>query len=392
MGKCLPLIFVLISSLSYSQTKIIIANRSFEDIPRKGDVFFSIGGWYDCGGINFPTESPPDVHPGNFWNNDTPPSNGNTYLGMVVRDNESYEALAQRLSTVLKVGKCYKFTIDLCRSNKYMSKSRVTEKDQNYITPAVFRIWGGTGMCNEKELLGESVAINHAEWRTYQFKVKPKSEYKFIMIEAYWKVPVINPYCGHILVDNLSDFEEMDCSAVLAPVVNKKTGAVIVSDKKDALPPHKRGRVEISQEKPKENPKENQVAEVKPKILEELDIKKIKTGSTIEVKNLYFKADTSTIDKDSYDVLNEIYGFLKKHDRVTLEIGGHTNGIPNHEYCDKLSSARAKAVYDYLVAKGINESRLTFKGYGKRRKLASDTTLEGRTKNQRVELKILSIG
>ncbi len=388
MGKFLPLVLILISSLSFAQTKIIITNRSFEDVPRKGDIFFSINGWYDCGGINFPTESPPDVHPGNFWNNDTPPSNGNTYVGMVVRDNESYEALAQRLSASLKVGKCYKFTIDLCRSNKYMSKSRVTEKDQNYITPAVFRIWGGNGMCNEKELLGESVPINHAEWRTYQFKVKPKSEYKFIMIEAYWKVPVINPYCGHILVDNLSDFEEMDCIANLPAVVNKKTGAPIASDKKDVLPPHKRNRVENSIEKPKETP----VAEVKPKILEELDIKKIKSGSTIEVKSLYFKADTSTIDKSSYEVLNEIYNFLKQNDKVTLEIGGHTNGIPNNEYCDKLSTARAKAVHDYLISKGIDEARLTYKGYGKRRKLASDSTLEGRTKNQRVELKILSIG
>jgi outer membrane protein OmpA-like peptidoglycan-associated protein len=90
--------------------------------------------------------------------------------------------------------------------------------------------------------------------------------------------------------------------------------------------------------------------------------------------------------------LEEIYLFLKQNQNVTLEIGGHTNGLPSHDYCDRLSSARAKAVRDYLISKGINETRLTFKGYGKRRRIATDATVEGRTKNQRVEIKILSVG
>ena len=125
--------------------------------------------------------------------------------------------------------------------------------------------------------------------------------------------------------------------------------------------------------------------------MEDLDINKIKAGSTIEIKNLYFKADTSAIDKSSYEVLDEVYGFLKNHNKVRIEIGGHTNGLPSHDYCDKLSAARAKAVYDYLVSKGIDPDRLTYKGYGKRRKIASDATAEGRNKNQRVEVKVLSL-
>ncbi len=394
MRKLLPILFLVLGSLCYSQTKIAIANRSFEDVPRMGDRIFTLTGWTDCGGFNFPNESPPDIHPGQFWSNVTPPSQGNSYIGMVVRDNESYESVSQRLASPLKVGKCYKFTIDLARSNTYISKSRVTNKDQNYTTPTVFRIWGGSGICNEKELLAESLPIDHAEWRTYQFKVKPKAELRFIVIEAYWKVPVMMPYCGHVLVDNLSDFDEMDCNAVLPPVVNKKTGAPIASvdPKKDALPPHKRGRVENAQNKPKETEKEKPIVSEKPKILDELDINKIKTGSTIEVKSLYFKADTTTIDKSSYEVLNEIYLFLKENNKIVIEIGGHTNGIPSHEYCDKLSTSRAKAVHDYLISRGIDEKRISYKGYGKRRRIANDATVEGRTKNQRVELKVLSIG
>lgn len=379
-------------SFAMAQTKITITNRSFEDIPRMGgnDRMFRMNGWTDCGTFRFPNETPPDIHPGNFWRNVTPPSEGNTYIGMVVRDNESHEGISQKLSAPLKVGKCYKFTIDLAKSSSYWSKSRVTEKDENYIKPAVLRIWGGSGLCNDAQLLGESAAIDHGDWRSYQFKVTPSSAHKYILIEAYYKTPVFLPYCGHILVDNLSDFEEMDCSKTLPPVVNKN-GDIVKADKK--LPPHKQNRVENSKDKPKPNndpPVVNNTP--KQKILEELDIKKIKVGSTLEIKNLYFKADTSTIEKTSSEVLEEIYLFLKHNPNVTLEIGGHTNGLPSHDYCDRLSSARARAVRDYLISKGIDESRLTYKGYGKRRRIATDSTVEGRTKNQRVEIKILSVG
>ena len=249
----------------------------------------------------------------------------------------------------------------------------------------MFRIWGGNGYCSEKQLLGESSTVNHTEWRTYQFKIKPKQEYKYIIIEAYYKTPDFFPYCGHILLDNLTDFEEMDCDKELPAMLNKQ-GEIV---KNDVLPPHKKNRVDQSKEKPK--PTEQAVVVPKERILQDLDIKKIKAGSTIEIKNLYFKADTTTIDKDSYEVLDEVFGFLKAHNKVRIEIGGHTNGLPSHEYCDKLSAARAKAVYDYLLAKGITPDRLTYKGYGKRRKIASDATAEGRNKNQRVEVKVLSL-
>lgn len=369
---------------AYGQGNIAIVNRSFEDTPRKGEEFFSVTGWYDCGGLNFPDESPPDLHPGGFWSNNLSPSDGKSYVGLVIRDNDSYESISQRLSSTIVAGNCYLFTIDLARSSKYLSTSRLSNKEMNYITPAVIKIWAGSGMCNEVELLGESRAIDHEEWRTYQFKFTPKADYKFITIEAYWKQPRSSVYCGHVLIDNLSDFQVMDCASAVVPVVNKDKQA-IVADKKDELPPHKRGRVDKAR-LPEEA---SQVPKVK--VLEELDIKKIKVGSIIEVKNLYFKADTTSIDLQSYTVLDEIYTFLKANNNVTIEIGGHTNGLPSHDYCDRLSKARAKAVYDYLIGRGIGEASLAYRGYGKRKSIASDATQEGRLKNQRVELKIISI-
>lgn len=368
---------------------IKILNGSFEDTPRQGgEAFLAIKGWYDCGALRFPEETPPDIHPGNFWNNELPASSGLTYLGMVVRDNDTYEGVAQRLASPMEAGKCYSFSIELARSPKYISSSRITVEPRNYITPTVLRVWGGSGFCNEKELLAESPAIDHSAWKTYSFNFKPRFNHRYIMVEAFYKVPVFNPYCGHILVDNISDMYMVSCDEeqIIAAAPVKPTTQT-------KLPPHKQSRVDQATQK--ETPKvviPPAAKKTKPKVLEDLDIATLKTGTTVEIKNLYFKADTSSINDNSYEVLDEIYDFLIENTKVSLEIGGHTNGIPPHEYCDRLSTDRAKAVYMYLIKKGVSSSQLSFRGYGKRRRVASDATAEGRNKNQRVELKVVSLG
>lgn len=114
-------------------------------------------------------------------------------------------------------------------------------------------------------------------------------------------------------------------------------------------------------------------------------------GQTLRIEQLYFKADSTNIEPESYPVLDEIYAFLKSNDRIIIEIGGHTNSLPEHDYCDRLSAARAKSVADYLYQKGIPEARITYKGYGKRNPIATNETVAGRRQNQRVEIKILQI-
>ncbi|MEM1321000.1 MAG: OmpA family protein [Bacteroidota bacterium] len=126
--------------------------------------------------------------------------------------------------------------------------------------------------------------------------------------------------------------------------------------------------------------------------LPELHASSLSSGQIIRLKNLYFDADSSTIEPISMPVLDEIYSFLRNNKGVMIEVGGHTNNIPEHAYCDRLSKARAKAVADYIVDKGIESSRIAFKGYGKRKPIASNKSAEGRRKNQRVEIKILSVG
>lgn len=127
------------------------------------------------------------------------------------------------------------------------------------------------------------------------------------------------------------------------------------------------------------------------KILPDLAISNIKVGQTLRINELYFKADSTEISQESNAVLEEIFTFLSSNPSVSVEIGGHTNTIPPHEYCDKLSTERARSVATYFYNKGIAQNRLSYKGYGKRQALTNDTSLDGRKRNQRVEIKIISI-
>lgn len=111
----------------------------------------------------------------------------------------------------------------------------------------------------------------------------------------------------------------------------------------------------------------------------------------IRIKKLFFKADSSKIEPESFEGLDEIAEFLIDNPELVVEVGGHTNGVPDHAYCNRLSTARAKEVRAYFVGKGVNAAQIKYKGYGKHNPIATNRTIDGRRKNQRVELKVLEI-
>ena len=400
------LILVLLSSLSYGQfVEIPINNPSFEDIPHKGGGDFDIGirGWYDCSRLQFRNETPPDIHPINAWNVTKIPSEGRTYLGMVVRDNDSWESVSQRLGTPLEAGKCYTFSIDLARSEYYISGSRTTQRIENYVEPSVLRIWGGTGICGRQELLGESVTVANYEWRGYEFEFRPNRTVNYITLEAFYKVPVLIPYNGHLLLDNASLIKQMACNEeeLLASLEEEVT--LIAQDIPKPKPELAQSipsetKTEIVEEKAEPEPQpvvRNEKPEpVKPsKIIAELDEgKTVKKGQVIRVHSIYFKADSSSLEERSEEALKEIYDFLEKNESIVVEIGGHTSTQPREEYCDQLSTRRAKEVASYLAREGISTKRLYYKGYGKRNPIIRNDKFDmlARKKNQRVEIKILS--
>jgi len=340
---------LMISAYSVSgQKNIDLKNPSLEGNPTQGTKINGIiptnvpQGWRDCGRTTFPDESPPDIHPKGYWKNEILANDGETYLGMVVRDNETWESVAQRLPQPLESGMCYSFTVDLARSSDYWSNSHVYGSVTNYTTPAVLRVWAGTGFCDQSQLLVESPPIKNGDWKSYTLE-----------FEA-------NP--------------------------TKKKAKVV--------PPHKRKK---KKEEPKQEVKKEEVpitASVtkKAKIIEELDRKTIKKGQKIRIPDLQFAADSENLETSFYPTLDEVFAFMESHKDVSIEIGGHTNLKPKNNYCDDLSERRAKSVASYLITKGVDKERISYYGYGKRKPLIRSTSEEANKKNQRVEIKILSVG
>ena len=127
------------------------------------------------------------------------------------------------------------------------------------------------------------------------------------------------------------------------------------------------------------------------KFIPDLEINKISLGQKLRINELNFDADSSAVTQVNYDVLQEVLEFMEANSKVKVEIGGHTNTIPPHEYCDKLSTDRARNVAKFLTDRGIDSKRVSYKGYGKREPLTDSTSAQGKAKNQRVEIKIVSL-
>ncbi len=124
------------------------------------------------------------------------------------------------------------------------------------------------------------------------------------------------------------------------------------------------------------------------KITDEKDLDKYK-GELFEIENLFFEIGKSDIKAESYSKLDEVVGFMKKFQSVKFEVRGHTDNTGGAELNQKLSESRAKAVADYLKGKGIDGSRLTSEGFGPNKPIDTNDTEAGRSRNRRVEFKLM---
>jgi len=110
---------------------------------------------------------------------------------------------------------------------------------------------------------------------------------------------------------------------------------------------------------------------------------------TFVLDNVEFDYKKADLRPDSYKALDELVEYLNRRPTDKIEIGGHTDNIGGDAYNKKLSEARAKSVVDYLISKGIDAARLTYKGYGADEPVEDNSTEAGRQKNRRTEVKVL---
>jgi hypothetical protein len=179
--------------------RIPLKNPSFEGQNKYGTV---PEGWYDCG---FPNTTPPDILPLEALSVIMEPQHGNTYLGMVVRDNGTTERVGQKLSTPLKQGKLYQLDLFLGRSDQYLSMSYDGYRQLNYYTPAKLKLYGGNQQCAMTQLLAETPMIDNFQWKSYTLEFVPNADYSYLILEADYTKPYKPAYNGNILIDNLSD-------------------------------------------------------------------------------------------------------------------------------------------------------------------------------------------
>lgn len=119
-------------------------------------------------------------------------------------------------------------------------------------------------------------------------------------------------------------------------------------------------------------------------------LNRINKGESMSLYNIFFDTDSWKLLDESISELSRLFELLKANSGVVVEIGGHTDSSGSEEHNLWLSGQRAIAVRDFLIGKGIEESRLLTKGYGESMPVADNQSLEGMRRNRRTEITIIS--
>ena len=124
-------------------------------------------------------------------------------------------------------------------------------------------------------------------------------------------------------------------------------------------------------------------------IKRDLYLQPLEAGNKIKLNNIFFDYDKAELLVESQEELNRLAEFLTSNPSVKIRIEGHTDNRGSREYNLRLSEERAKAVYQYLIDKGIHAANLKWIGYGESKPVSTNETEEGMQKNRRVEFVIL---
>lgn len=122
--------------------------------------------------------------------------------------------------------------------------------------------------------------------------------------------------------------------------------------------------------------------------LKELKAKQTERGIILTLGDILFATGKDILMPGAIDTMDKLVAFLKKYPNRNVLIEGHTDSVGGETYNLGLSQRRANAVRAALISKGISENRISAKGYGESRPVASNSTSGGRQQNRRVEIVI----
>lgn len=135
---------------------------------------------------------------------------------------------------------------------------------------------------------------------------------------------------------------------------------------------------------------------------QEIDLKNSLNGTGVEIErstkkeikliapeNVTFDIGSSNIKPIFQTILDEVSKILNEYNDTKIIISGHTDNTGTDEINNPLSEKRAETVAKNIILNGISNDRIMVVGYGSKNPIASNQTLEGRSKNRRVEIKIV---
>lgn len=207
----------------FSQDTIRLKNPSFEGAAKYSTIPKF---WMGC---TFEGQNLSDLQPGIYGVN-LPAMHGNTYVGLVARDNDTWEGICQQLEKPMKKDSVYAFNILLAHEDTFISVSQKNLKEGrlkhsafgvtleeflrreweeqayvNYDVPVVLRIWGGNQLCGHDELLAVSIPVSNTKWKQYHFELHPQqNDYHYLSLEAYYKDTHEPVYNGNLMLDACS--------------------------------------------------------------------------------------------------------------------------------------------------------------------------------------------
>ena len=116
---------------------------------------------------------------------------------------------------------------------------------------------------------------------------------------------------------------------------------------------------------------------------------KASAGAMAVLNNIFFEFDKFDLKDTSIPELNKVVKFLSENSTLKVEVSGHTDNAGTVTYNQQLSLKRAQSVSKYLVAQGIDQKRITQKGFGSEKPIKPNDSEENKRVNRRIEFKIL---
>lgn len=369
--KQLILIFFIFSGL-ISGSQNLVLNPSFEDYNRCpweiGRFSSNVKHWSipNLGSTDFFSFCSEAVGYNNYIGYQIP-KDGQSYVGIYALSPNNYREYIQgKLSATLEKGKAYtlRFYISLAENSTEALKNidvLFTEESLGFTT---------TNKTSSYKNVSETF-IKPKKYTDKSFQLYSMKSDTFYNDRIHWMEVALEfiaeGYEANFSIGNFSSNKKTVSQEILKTTKNNQQFSYYYID-------------EVSIELIKKEKVEDLT------IIEELSIN---INEIHTFKNVFFDFDKAELLNESIEELNQLYEYLKVNSNLKVEINGHTDAIGLETRNQELSKQRAKAVADYLIAQGLDATRIKSYGFGSTQPISTNETEEGRQLNRRVTFKLI---